>query len=91
MSEVVDNSLRYLTGPDIRAIATYLKSVPAFGDGADAAAAPTPSAPRQVSEHPPPQESGPGLHVFEGACMAVTNSTARAPFPTMPHWSAPER
>jgi mono/diheme cytochrome c family protein len=70
MSEVVDNSLRHLTKPDIKAIATYLKSVPANGDGGDVAAAPTPIAAREVSEHPAsPQESGPGLHVFEGACI----------------------
>lgn len=69
MSEVVDNSLRYLTEPDIKAIATYLKSVPANGDGADVAAAPTPATAREVSEQPASsQESGPGLHVFEGAC-----------------------
>ena len=42
MSEVVDNSLRYLSAPDIKAIMTYLKSVPANGDGTDVAAAPTP-------------------------------------------------
>jgi len=70
MSEVVDNSLRHLTGSDIKAIATYLKSVPAHGDGTDFAAAPTPSAPRDVSAQPaPPHESGPGLRVFEGACI----------------------
>jgi mono/diheme cytochrome c family protein len=70
MSEVVDNSLRYLTGSDIKAIATYLKSVPAHGDRSDVAAAPTPPAPRQVSEQPAPREdSGLGLHVFEGACI----------------------
>ena len=70
MSEVVDNSLRHLTGSDIKAIATYLKSVPAHGDGTDVAAAPTPSAPREVSTQPaPPHESGPGLRVFEGACI----------------------
>ena len=70
MSEVVDNSLRYLTEPDIKAIATYLKSVPANGDGTDIAAAPTPTVAREVSEHPAfPQESGPGSHVFEGACI----------------------
>ena len=39
MSEVVDNSLRYLTEPDIKAIGTYLKSVPANGDGTDVVAA----------------------------------------------------
>ena len=70
MSEVIDNSLRYLTGPDIKAITTYLKSVPANRDGTDVAAAPTPSTPREVSEQPAsPEESGPGLHVFEGACI----------------------
>ena len=70
MSEVVDNSLRYLSAPDIKAIMTYLKSVPANGDGTDIAAAPTPAAPREVSEQPaPPNQSGPGLRVFEGACI----------------------
>jgi mono/diheme cytochrome c family protein len=69
MSEVVDGSLRYLTEPDVKAIAIYLKSVPANGDGADVAAAPTPATAREVSEQQAsPQESGPGLHVFEGAC-----------------------
>jgi mono/diheme cytochrome c family protein len=70
MAEVVDNSLRYLSAPDLKAMMTYLKSVPANGDGTDVAAAPTPSAPREVSEQPaPPDRSGPGLHVFEGACI----------------------
>jgi mono/diheme cytochrome c family protein len=70
MSEVIDNSLRYLTEPDIKAIAIYLKSVPANGDGTDVAAAPTPLKPREVAEQPAsPQASGPGLHVFEGACI----------------------
>src|SRR6476659_8336272 len=70
MAEVVDNSLRYLTAPDIKAIMAYLKSVPANADGTDVAAAPTPSAPREASEQPaPPDQSGPGLHVFEGACI----------------------
>jgi mono/diheme cytochrome c family protein len=70
MSEVVDNSLRHLTATDIAAIATYLKSVPAYGDGTDAAAAPTPAAPRQVSAQPATaHESGSGLRIFEGACI----------------------
>ncbi len=68
MSEVLDNSLRYMTEPDIKAIATYLKSVPANGDGTDIAAAPTPKVAREVGEQPP-DKSGPGLHVFEGACI----------------------
>ena len=70
MSEVIDNSLRYLTAPDIKAITAYLKSVPANGDGTDVAAAPTPAKPREVAEQPAsPETSGPGLHVFEGACI----------------------
>jgi mono/diheme cytochrome c family protein len=70
MSEVVDDSLRYLTEPDIKAIATYLKSVPPNGDGTDVAAAPTPTVARQISDQPASaQESGPGLLVFEGACI----------------------
>jgi len=68
MSEVV--SLRYLTAPDIKAIATYLKSVPANGDGTDIAAAPTPTVAGEVSEQPASvKETGSGLHVFEGACI----------------------
>ena len=70
MSEVVDNSLRHLSAPDLKAIVTYLKSVPHDGDGTDIAAAPTPMGLKEVSELPaPPGESGPGLHVFEGACI----------------------
>jgi mono/diheme cytochrome c family protein len=47
----------------------YLKSVPANGDGTDVAAALTPTVAREVSEHPASQESGPGSHIFEGACI----------------------
>jgi mono/diheme cytochrome c family protein len=68
MSEVVDNSLRYLTAPDIEAIATYLKSVPADADSTNAAAAPTPEIPKDVSEKGA-EENKPGLAVFEGACI----------------------
>ena len=42
MAEVVDNSLRFLSDADIKAMGTYLKSVPANGDGTDVAAAPHP-------------------------------------------------
>jgi mono/diheme cytochrome c family protein len=68
MSEVVDNSLRYLTEPDIKAIATYLKSVPADADGTNEAAAPTPKIPKKVSEQVA-EKNDPGLTVFEGACI----------------------
>ena len=70
MSEVVDNSLRYLSAPDMKAIMAYLKSVPANGDGTDVAAAPTPAKPQQVAKQPASlQQSVPGLRVFEGACI----------------------
>ena len=70
MSEVVDNCLRYLSAPDIKAIMAYLKSVPDIGDGTDVAAAPTPKVALKVSEQPaPPDKSGPALHLFEGACI----------------------
>ncbi|MDE2167600.1 MAG: c-type cytochrome [Alphaproteobacteria bacterium] len=35
MAEAIDNSLRYLTEEDLRAIAVYLKTVPAVHDSAD--------------------------------------------------------
>lgn len=35
MAEAIDNSLHYLTEEDLRAIAVYLKTVPAVHDGAD--------------------------------------------------------
>jgi len=68
MSEVVDNSLRYLTEPDIKAIATYLKSVPADADGTNEAAAPTPKIQKSVGEHVA-EKNDLGLTVFEGACI----------------------
>ena len=69
MAEVIDNSLQFLTAPDIAAMVTYLKTVPANGDSTDVAAAPTPPKPLDVSTQPASdQKSELGLHVFEGAC-----------------------
>ena len=68
MSEVIDNSLRYLTAPDIKAITAYLKSVPANGNGTDVTTD-NPSEGQLQSSRPAPETSGPGLHVFEGACI----------------------
>jgi mono/diheme cytochrome c family protein len=72
MAEVVDNSLRFLTDVDIRAMATYLKSVPAVSDAGGAAAVQTPSAQGQVAKTADlAAGSGSlGLHVFEGACAS---------------------
>ncbi len=33
MAEAVDHSLKHLTPEDLKAIAVYIKSVPAVGDG----------------------------------------------------------
>jgi mono/diheme cytochrome c family protein len=72
MAEVVDNSLRFLTDVDIRAMATYLKSVAAVSDAGGAAAVQTPSAQGQVAKTADlAAGSGSlGLHVFEGACAS---------------------
>ena len=91
MAEVVDNSLSFLSDADIHAIITYLKSVPANSDGTDIAAAPTPSAPREVSEQPaPPDQSGPACKSSKAPASVVMGSTARVPSRIMRRSSAGE-
>jgi mono/diheme cytochrome c family protein len=72
MAEVVDNSLRFLTDGDIRAMATYVKSVPAVSDAGGAAAVQTPSDHDQVAKTAAlAAGSGSlGLRIFEGACAS---------------------
>jgi mono/diheme cytochrome c family protein len=72
MAEVVDNSLRFLTDFDIRAMAAYLKSVPAVSDAGGAAAVQTLSAQEQVPKTTGLGAGGEplGLQVFEGACAS---------------------
>jgi mono/diheme cytochrome c family protein len=72
MAEVVDNSLRFLTDVDIRAMATYLKSVPAVSDAGGAAAVQTPSTQDQIAKTAGLDAGGGslGLHVFEGVCAS---------------------
>lgn len=73
MAEAVDHSLRYLTKSDIRAMAVYLKTVPAQSAEADSG----------VNEHPPALRTSPydppanelkartvGLDVFQSACAS---------------------
>ncbi len=68
MAEVVDNSLNFLSDTDIRAMVTYMKSVPSNSDGTDDAAAPTPSSQHAVNETPSGRTPDRGLQIFEGAC-----------------------
>jgi mono/diheme cytochrome c family protein len=58
MAEVVENSLRYLTPQDIRAMTTYLRAVPAQSDGP----------PVVKAAQPAPPTDGLGAHLFEQAC-----------------------
>jgi len=70
MAEVVDNSLSFLSDADIRAMVTYMKSVPSNSDGTDDAAAPTPSSQHAVNETPSGRVPDRGLQIFEGACSS---------------------
>jgi mono/diheme cytochrome c family protein len=72
MGEAVENSLRFLGEADIRAMAAYLKSVPALHDSAGVAAVQTPSAQIQGPKAGGSADSdqGLGLRVFEGACAS---------------------
>jgi mono/diheme cytochrome c family protein len=76
MALVLNNSLRFLTRDDIRAMAEYLKSVPPMHNSADLAVtqtrlsvAPSEARPRSL---PGPAGNGEdlGLRVFEGACAS---------------------
>jgi mono/diheme cytochrome c family protein len=75
MGEAVENSLRFLSADDIRAMAAYLKSVPAIDDSAGIAAVQTPSAQVHAAKAAGSGGSGQslGLRVFEGACASCHN------------------
>jgi mono/diheme cytochrome c family protein len=70
MAEVVDYSLNFLSDADIRAMITYLKSVPSNSDARDDAAAPTPSSQQEVNPTTSEPIPNRGLQVFEGACIS---------------------
>ncbi|MFC3070537.1 cytochrome c [Phenylobacterium soli] len=71
MKEAIDFSLSKLTDADLRAMAVYLKSVPASSRGPAAGAAP-PSLSGSTLTGPPVSETADaaGRKVFEGACAS---------------------
>ena len=83
MGEAVDNSLRYLAPEDIKAIVTYLRSVP-----------PTPSpdlpatlAPPASASHKDGSQEARGKMVFQGACVSChswTGESVVSPMATLP-------
>jgi mono/diheme cytochrome c family protein len=72
MAEAVDHSLRFLTREDIQAMVTYLKTVPAIGDGGEAAV-PTPAERTPVRTAAGGNEDL-GARVFAGACASCHNA-----------------
>jgi mono/diheme cytochrome c family protein len=72
MGEAVENSLRFLSEDDIRAMTAYLKSVPAIHDSAGVAAVQTSYAQVHAAKAAGSAGSGQslGLRVFEGACAS---------------------
>jgi mono/diheme cytochrome c family protein len=71
MGEAVDNSLRFLTAGDIRAMIAYLKSVPPVADGGNPAAVRTPPGPPHVAALTVAAGAPSlGLRVFEGPCAS---------------------
>jgi mono/diheme cytochrome c family protein len=84
MAEAVDNSFSHLTPQDVRAIAAYLRSVPAIAS----TDLPTTLAP---PASPSPKDGGHitdarGKRVFEGACVSChgwTGESAISPFATL--------
>jgi mono/diheme cytochrome c family protein len=83
MGEAVDNSLRYLAPEDIRAIVTYLRSVPP---------SPSPDLPATTAPPAPPSHKegvtadARGKMVFEGACVSChgwTGESAVSPMATL--------
>ncbi|TPN81164.1 c-type cytochrome [Mesorhizobium sp. CU2] len=66
MGEAVDNGLRHLTPGDIKALVTYLRSVPAV-DSHDETQLHASSEPHASNEL--------GQHLFEGSCVSCHNSS----------------
>jgi mono/diheme cytochrome c family protein len=80
MSEVVDNSLRYLTEPDIKAIATYLKSGPPMAMALTLLRLPLPRwRGRSAISRRPLKKVDPACSSLKEPASAVTSSTAREP------------
>lgn len=75
MGEAVDRSLMHLTPEDIRALVTYLRSIPAIADPALPApkTAPAPAAPGAV------EADARGKAIFAGACAGCHDWTGESP------------
>jgi mono/diheme cytochrome c family protein len=70
--EAVDDGLRFLVSNDIRAMTTYLKSVPPLADNKNPAAVRTPPAEMPIAKAVVSVGGGQslGLRVFEGTCAS---------------------
>jgi mono/diheme cytochrome c family protein len=83
MGEAVDHSLSQLTGEDIRAVAAYLRTVPATASP-DLPATLAPPAPASHKQGGTPDPRG--KMVFEGACVSChgwTGESSISPFATL--------
>ncbi len=75
MGEAVDASFQYLVQSDIRAIVSYLRSVPSVSSDLPAAlAGPAPATPRD-----PPDQNTEGKMLFAGACASCHGWTGKSP------------
>jgi mono/diheme cytochrome c family protein len=82
MGEAVDNSLRYLAPEDIKAIVTYLRSVPATASSDLPATLAPPASP----SHKDGSQEARGKMVFQGACVSChgwTGESAISPMATL--------
>jgi mono/diheme cytochrome c family protein len=85
MGEAVDLSLSHLTPSDVKALVTYVRSVPALAspDQPEPVVHPAPAAPKQgVADNANPK----GKRIFEGACAschAWTGQGALTPWATL--------
>jgi mono/diheme cytochrome c family protein len=77
MGEAVDRSLSYLVPGDVRAVAAYLRTVPAT-PSPDLPASPAPPAPPSHKQGGGAQEAR-GKMVFEGACVSCHGWTGESP------------
>lgn len=89
MGLVLNNSLRFLTGDDIRAMVVYLKTVPPIHEPGDLAvvqerpAATRPQVGMKGPQHSATTDGDLGLRVFEGACASChhwNGSGAQSPY-----------
>jgi mono/diheme cytochrome c family protein len=83
MGEAVDNGFANMTPDDLRAVVTYVRSVPALSspDLPATLAPPAPASPKQGMV-----ADAFGEHIFEGACAAChgwTGQSALSPFATL--------